>query len=71
MTSLFPANTHIVDRILRVVLGLGLFAPIATMGASAATGVAAAAGAVLLLTATIGSCPIYTVLGLSTRPKEA
>lgn len=68
---MFPSNVHVLDRVFRIVLGLGLFAPIATMGVSATSGIAAVVGGVLLFTAVIGSCPIYTVLGLSTKPKSA
>ena len=33
--------------------------------------IAAVVGGILFVTALVGSCPIYTMLGLSTRPKDA
>lgn len=45
--------------------------PIALQGASTWTGVGANVGTVLLFTAAIGSCPLYTVLGISTASVKA
>lgn len=71
MTSLFPANEGAADRIFRLLLGVGLLAPVGLSGLTTATGIAAAAGFVMLFTAAMGSCPIYTVLGLSTKSAKA
>ena len=71
MSNLLPANTHMIDRIVRVVLGLGLLAPIGVAGLGIGSILSAVVGLVLLFTAAVGSCPIYTALGLSTKGKAA
>ena len=60
---LFPHNEHKLDRALRVGIGVALLA-IALTGQSAWGYV----GVVPLLTGIVGSCPFYTLLGLSTCP---
>jgi len=59
-------NVGSVDRAVRVVLGLALLSaffllagPLRWLGL---------AGGVLLLTAASGLCPLYSVLGINTRP---
>jgi Protein of unknown function (DUF2892) len=71
MSSLFPTNEGVADRLFRVVLGAGLYAPLALQGVSTWTGVGAAVGTVMLFTAAIGSCPLYTALGISTAAAKA
>jgi hypothetical protein len=63
MQKLFPLNEHVADRILRVALGVGLLS-------LAFTGVSAWGylGVIPLATGLIGSCPAYTLFGLSTCP---
>ena len=63
------ANVGMADRIVRIVLGLaliafalGLIAPATGFNWIGWTGV------VPLATALVGSCPLYSVLGLSTCP---
>ena len=60
-------NVGGIDRILRVVIGLALIALTLT-GAIGAWGWI---GVVPLLTAAMGFCPLYTVLGFSTCPVKA
>ncbi|MBN2573964.1 MAG: DUF2892 domain-containing protein [Deltaproteobacteria bacterium] len=62
MSKLLATNEHTVDRVLRVALGLGLLA-IAFVGPKTALGYL---GIIPLVTGLVGSCPLYTVLGLST-----
>jgi hypothetical protein len=62
-SKLFPANEHAVDRAVRVVLGLGLLS-LTVVGPNSLWGLV---GLVPLLTGLIGSCPLYTVLGLRTN----
>ena len=57
-------NVGNLDRILRIVLGVALLA-LMFMGK---IGVWGWIGVVPLLTAGIGFCPLYTVLGFSTCP---
>lgn len=69
-SKLLPQNEHMIDRVVRVVLGLGLLS-LLVIGPVPGWGLAGLLGLVLLATAAIGSCPIYTMLGLSTKPREA
>jgi hypothetical protein len=64
MHALLPTNEGTVDRAVRVVLGLGLLA-LAFVGPKTPWGFI---GAVPLLTGLVGSCPLYTLFGLSTCP---
>ena len=63
--KLLPKNEHNVDRVVRVVLGLALLSLLA-LGPVPGWGLVGLVGFVLLGTAAMGSCPIYTVLGIST-----
>jgi hypothetical protein len=59
-------NVGSIDRVLRVIVGLALLA-FAFMSASPYAWLGYI-GVVPLLTAAIGSCPLYSLLGLSTCP---
>jgi hypothetical protein len=63
MHKLFPSNEHLVDRVLRVAAGLALLT-IAFVGPKTPIGYL---GLILLATGLVGSCPVYALLGLSTR----
>ena len=65
--KLFPKNEHVADRAIRVLLGIGLIA-ITFVGPKTPWGWI---GVVPLLTGLIGSCPLYTLLGLRTCPLES
>ena len=62
MSSFLPANEHTIDRAIRIALGLALLA-ITVVGPKTMWGLV---GLVPLFTGAIGSCPIYTLLGVST-----
>jgi len=64
---MFPKNIGAADRVIRVILGVALLAFFFLVPASPWHW-AGLIGIVLLFTVVIGSCPLYTVLGLSTRP---
>jgi hypothetical protein len=64
MNKLLPKNEHAVERALRVAVGIGLIGA-AAMGAVGSWGYI---GLMPVLTGLIGSCPLYTVLGISTCP---
>jgi hypothetical protein len=66
-SKLLPTNVHTIDRAVRVVGGLALLSLLA-VGPVPGWGLAGLAGLILLATAAMGSCPIYTVLGISTCP---
>lgn len=64
--NLLPRNEHPTERVVRVLLGLGLLA-IAFVGPQTPWGWL---GLVPLITGLVGSCPIYTLLGASTCPAK-
>jgi len=59
---LFPRNEHMVDRTVRVLLGIALLALYFT-GPKTAWGLI---GVIPLVTGVAGSCPLYTLLGIRT-----
>lgn len=63
-TKLLPRNEHNVDRVLRIIVGLALL-PLAFIGPQTPW---AWLALVPLVTGALGSCPIYTLLGVSTCP---
>jgi hypothetical protein len=65
MSSLLPTNVHTYERVARVLLGLGLLS-LLFIGPVPGWGLAGLLGLVMLFTAAVGSCPIYTLLGVST-----
>jgi len=67
LSRLLAVNEHPLERVLRVALGLGLLA-IVFVGPKTAWGWL---GLVPLATGLIGSCPLYTLFGLSTCPLAA
>ncbi len=60
-------NESGLDRAIRVVVGLGLLST-TLVGPHTLWGMV---GAIPLLTGLIGYCPLYQLVGLSTRPVEA
>lgn len=60
--KLFPPNEHVAERALRVVLGLSVLS-LTLVGPKTLWGLV---GLVPLLTGLVGSCPLYTLFGLST-----
>lgn len=66
LAKLFPQNEHVIDRAVRVVLGLGLLA-LTIVGPQTLWGLV---GIVPLATGLLGSCPLYTVFGFSSCPVD-
>lgn len=66
MSDLLPANEHTIDRVVRVVGGLGL-ASLLVVGPVPGWGLVGLLGLVFIVTGAIGSCPIYTMFGWSTK----
>lgn len=62
MNNLLKKNEHPVERGLRIVLGLGLLS-LTAVGPRTAWGWI---GLVPLATGILGSCPLYTLFGIST-----
>jgi cadmium resistance protein CadD (predicted permease) len=67
MANLLPTNEHPVERVIRVIVGLGVLA-LAFVGPKSAWGYL---GLVPLATGLLGSCPLYTLLGISTCSVKA
>lgn len=66
LAKILPNNEHVVERAIRVALGLALLA-IAFVGPKTPWGFV---GLLPLLTGLVGSCPAYTLLGVSTCAKQ-
>lgn len=66
MSKLLATNENTIDRALRVVVGLGLLA-LALVGPKTPLGYL---GVLPLATGLLGSCPAYSLLGISTRRKR-
>jgi Protein of unknown function (DUF2892) len=64
--TVMSRNVGSIDRVVRVIIGLALLAFAFTSGHTYAW--LGYIGVVPLLTAAIGNCPLYSVLGLSTCP---
>jgi hypothetical protein len=63
MSRFFASNENAIDRILRVSLGIVLLS-IAWIGPKTALGYL---GLIPIATGLVGTCPAYSLLGLSTR----
>ena len=63
---MFKNNVGGIDRILRIVIGLALIG----MTLTGMIGIWGWIGVVPLLTAALGTCPLYSVLGFSTCPMK-
>lgn len=66
LTKILPNNEHTIERVLRVVVGLGALSTV-FVGPQTSWGLL---GLIPLATGLIGSCPIYTALGFSTASKK-
>ena len=62
LSKLFPNNEHVIDRVVRVVLGLGLLS-LVFVGPHTYWGFL---GLLPLVTGLVGTCPAYTLFGIST-----
>ncbi len=64
LSRLFPNNEHTVERAIRVIVGLALLA-LMFVGPHTRWGLL---GIIPLMTGLLGSCPMYTLFGISTCP---
>jgi hypothetical protein len=62
LAKILPTNEHNVERIVRVVAGLGITS-LAFVGPQSSW---AFLGLIPVITGAVGSCPLYTILGVST-----
>ncbi len=67
---MFTINEGTVDRVLRVVVGLALLVWFFFDSGTGAWHYAKLIGIVPLLTGLVGSCPLYSILGISTCPMK-
>jgi hypothetical protein len=67
---MFASNVGNLDRIVRIVIGLGLLVWFFVDQGTGFWHYAKLIGIVPLLTAALGTCPLYTVLGISTCPMK-
>lgn len=65
---MFKTNVGSIDRILRVVVGAALLVWFFVDQGSGAWHYAKLIGIVPILTGLFGTCPLYSILGLSTCP---
>lgn len=68
---MFTTNEGNVDRVLRVVIGAALLIWFFTDHGFGVWHYAKLIGIVPLVTGLIGTCPVYTLLGVSTCPMKA
>jgi hypothetical protein len=66
MSGIITRNEHKVERLLRVVLGLALIS-VYVIDRTAWWGLV---GVVPLLTGVLGTCPLYSIFGFSTCPRD-
>ncbi len=64
-SKLLPANVHHIERAARVVLGIGILS-LAFIGPKTPLGYL---GLIPLATGFLGTCPAYTLFGVSTCPR--
>jgi Protein of unknown function (DUF2892) len=65
---MFTINESSLDRLVRIVVGVGLLAWFFFDQGAGAWHYAKLIGIVPLVTGLIGNCPVYSVLGISTCP---
>jgi len=64
MASFFSVNEHPMERVARVALGVALVA----LAATGTIGAWGYIGVLPILTGVSGTCPLYSVVGISTCP---
>jgi hypothetical protein len=67
---MFHMNESILDRGIRLVLGLALVVVLFTLLTGIWQIIAAVVAAILVLTAIVGFCPLYTLFGINTRRSQ-
>ncbi len=67
---MFHMNESVIDRIIRLVLGIALVGVTFTILTGVWQIVAAVVAGILVLTGAVGFCPLYALLGITTRRSE-
>ncbi len=70
LSRLLPQNEHNLERVARVLIGLGLLS-LLFVGPVPGWGLVGLVGLLPLLTGAMGSCPAYTLMAFSTRGEDA
>lgn len=65
------ANEGLLDRVIRVVLGIGAWLAAAAIGMSPWGIVLAVVGLILVVTGAVGFCPLYRLVGIKTTKAGA
>jgi Protein of unknown function (DUF2892) len=68
--AMFKTNEGTIDRALRIIVGLGLLVWFFVDQGTGFWHYAKLIGIVPLLTGLVGTCPVYSMLGLSTCPMK-
>jgi Protein of unknown function (DUF2892) len=68
---MFKTNEGTIDRALRVIVGAGLLVWFFLDQGTGALHYAKLIGIVPLLTGLVGTCPLYSILGVSTCPMKS
>jgi hypothetical protein len=63
-------NVGMLDRIVRIALGIGMIVAGATVARGTASTVLYVLSVPLIVSAVLGFCPSYTLLGISTRKER-
>jgi hypothetical protein len=65
-------NVGMIDRVVRIIVGIAFLAGFAlNMVAAPLSYLVALIGLIALVTGAVGTCPLYSVLGLNTAGKKA
>ena len=64
-SKLLPKNEHNIERVVRIIAGIGLLSLLA-VGPVPGWGLVGLVGLVPIFTGVVGSCPAYTLIGFST-----
>ncbi len=67
---MFHTNESVIDRSIRLVLGIALVGVTFTVLTGVWQIIAAVVAAILVLTGAVGFCPLYALLGITTRRSE-
>ncbi len=65
-TGFLSRNEHRIDRVARIVLGLALLS-LVFVGPKTLWGLV---GIIPLFTGSVGTCPLYSLVGISTCPRD-
>jgi hypothetical protein len=65
-------NVGMIDRVIRIILGIILlYSFVVNMVAAPWSYLVALIGLILLVTGVVGTCPLYSMLGMNTLGKKA